>query len=330
METKVNYTLVGLFVVVLGSALIAGVLWIASGGSLQTKYDMYLAIEEESVAGLNVNAPVKYNGVDVGKVTSIVLDPTNPQRVRLLLAIERGTPIKQDTVAVLKIQGLTGIAYMELDGGAMSAPPLSATEGETYPVIKTKPSLSARFETILTNVLAKLDSTTNNVNAMLSDENRKAVGSALADIATLTHTLAQRKDSLDAAIASAERTLNNTARISARLEPTLERIERGAESIERMGDNVAVASTSAGKTIDSVGGELERFAGEALPELQRLMGEMQVLAASLRRLSEQTERNPSSLIFGSSPVPPGPGESAATTHRTRSTANAPSPQGQQP
>ncbi len=330
METKVNYTLVGLFVVVLGSALIAGVLWIASGGSLQTKYDVYLAIEEESVAGLNVNAPVKYNGVDVGKVTSIVLDPTNPQRVRLLLAIERGTPIKQDTVAVLKIQGLTGIAYMELDGGAMSAPPLSAKEGETYPEIKTKPSLSARFETILTNVLAKLDSTSNNVNAMLSDENRKAVSSALADIATLTHTLAQRKDSLDAAIASAERTLENTARISARLEPTLDRIERGAESIERMGDNVAVASTSAGKTIDSVGGELERFTGEALPELQRLMSEMQVLAASLRRLSEQTERNPSSLIFGSSPVPPGPGESTATTHRTRSTTNAPSPQGQQP
>ena len=98
--------------------LIAGVLWLASGGALQKKYDLYLAIEDESVAGLNLNAPVKFNGVDVGKVRDIQLDPANPERVRLMFAIERGTPIKEDTVAVLKTQGLTGIAYVELSGGA--------------------------------------------------------------------------------------------------------------------------------------------------------------------------------------------------------------------
>jgi len=220
-------------------------------------------------------------------------------------------------VAVLKVQGLTGIAYLELDGGALTAPPLLAKEGEQYPVIKTKPSLSARLETILTNVLAKLDGTSNNVNALLSDENRAAVSSALADIATFTHTLAQRSETLDAAIADAARTMQNTARISARIGPTLDRMDDGAEAVERMGDNVAVASASAGKTIDSVGGELQRFTGEVLPELQNMMSEMQVLAASMRRLSEQTERNPSSLIFGTSPVPLGPGESVPKAQRSK-------------
>lgn len=323
METKVNYTLVGIFVLVLGSALIAGILWIASGGSMQTRYDLYRAVEDESVAGLNVNAPVKYNGVDVGKVKRITLDQKNPQRVHLLLAIERGTPIKEDTVAVLKIQGLTGIAYMELDGGALTAPPLRAKPGEQYPVIKTKPSLSARLETILSNVLSKLDSTTNNINAILSDENRKAVSSSLADIATFTNTLAARSETLDKAIADAGRTMQNTARVSAQIGPTLDRIDAGAAAVERMGDNVAIASTSAGKTIDSVGGELQRFTGDALPELQRMMTEMQVLATSLRRLTEQTERNPASLIFGNSAVPPGPGESAAKSQRTKSAASEP-------
>lgn len=326
METKVNYAVVGAFVLVLGSVLLAGVLWIASGGSLQTRYDLYLAIEEESVAGLSVNAPVKYNGVDVGKVKSVTLDPKDPRRVRLLLAIERGTPIKQDTIAVLKIQGLTGIAYMELDGGALTSPPLHITAGEHYPVIQTKPSLGSRLETVLTNVLAKLDNTTNNINAILSEENRLAVSSALADIATLTRTLAARKETLDAAITSAARTLDNSARISGKLAPTLDRIDRGAEAVERMGDHVALASASAGKTIDSVGGELERFTADALPELQRLMGEMQVLAASLRRLSEQTERNPSSLIFGDSPVPPGPGESAPKSQHATQRNNEPDAQ----
>ena len=121
-----NYPIVGLFVLVLGAALIAGVLWLASGGALQTPYDLYQAIEDESVAGLNLNAPVKYNGVDVGKVRGIALDRANPERVRLVFAIERGTPIKVDTVAVLKTQGLTGIAYVELSGGARDSPLLRA------------------------------------------------------------------------------------------------------------------------------------------------------------------------------------------------------------
>ena len=132
-----NYALVGAFVVVLGAVLIAGVLWLASGGTLQKKYDFYLAIMDESVAGLNPDAPVKYNGVDVGKVREIQLDPGNPERVNLLFAIDRGTPIKVDTVAVLKTQGLTGIAYVELSGGARDAPPLTAAAGSEYPVIRT-------------------------------------------------------------------------------------------------------------------------------------------------------------------------------------------------
>lgn len=330
METKVNYAIVGAFVLILGAVLIAGILWISSGGSLQTKFDLYLAIEEESVAGLNINAPVKYNGVDVGKVKSIVLDPKNPQRVRLLLAIERGTPIKQDTVAVLKIQGLTGIAYMELDGGALDAPPLKATAGEPYPVIRTKPSLSARLETILSNVLAKLDSTSNNINAILSDENRLAFGSALADIAALSRTLAGRKETLDAGIESAARTFDNSARVTAQMGPVIDRIGRSADALERMGNNTAEASASAGKTIDSVGADVQRFTGETLPELERLMGELNVLAASLRRLSEQTQRNPSGLLFGSSPVPDGPGESPRDSRRAVPADNLPAPRPRQP
>ena len=129
METKVNYAAVGLFVIVLVAALVATILWIASGGALQKHYDHYLAIEEESVAGLNLNAAVKFNGVDVGKVHDIRLDPADPNKVTLEFAIERGTPIKTDTVAVLKTQGLTGIAYVELSGSTAAAPPLHAAPG---------------------------------------------------------------------------------------------------------------------------------------------------------------------------------------------------------
>ena len=122
-----NYTLVGAFVLILGTALIAGLLWLVSGGLMHRQVDLYLSIVDESVNGLSVSAPVKYNGVDVGQVRSIALDATNTQRVLLTFAIKRGTPITVDTRAVLKTQGLTGIAYVDLSGGGRGAAPLVAS-----------------------------------------------------------------------------------------------------------------------------------------------------------------------------------------------------------
>ena len=306
-----NYALVGAFVLLLGAVLIAGALWLASGGAFQKKYDLYLAIEEESVAGLNLNAPVKFNGVDVGKVREIRIDADNPERVRLLFAIERGTPIKNDTVAILKTQGLTGIAYVELSGGTRDAAPLSAKPGSDYPEIQTRPSLSARLENVLTSVLAKLDSTSKNINAILSEENQASFKNALADIATVAHTIAARKETLDAGMANAARTFENSAGASARLGPVIDRVGRAADAIEKMGDEVATTSAGAGKTVSTVGNDVKRLTSETLPELERLLGELSILSTSLRRLTEQTERNPSGLLFGRQPVPEGPGETGA-------------------
>lgn len=303
-----NYAAVGVFVLLLGAALIAVVLWLASGGNWQKQYDVYLAVLDESVAGLNLNAPVKYNGVDVGKVQDIELDSANPQRVNLLFAIEHGTPIREDTVAVLKTQGLTGIAYVELSGGAAGSLALQARAGSRYPQIQTKPSLSARLENVLTSVLSKLDSTSDGINALLSAENQVAFKTALADIAAVARTVAARKDDIDHGLTQAAKTFENTSKVTAQLEPVLARIGRSAEAIEKMGVEVARTSVSTGRTVDTVGADVKRFSVETLPELERLLGELSTLTTSLRRLSDQTERDPRGLIFGRQPVPAGPGE----------------------
>jgi len=304
----VNYAAVGAFVLLLGAALIAGVLWLASGGNWQKQYDVYLAVLDESVAGLNLNAPVKYNGVDVGKVQDIALDVANPARVNLLFAIETGTPIREDTVAVLKTQGLTGIAYVELNGGTASSPALQATPGNRYPQIRTKPSLVTRLEYILTSVLSKLDSTSEGINSLLGPENQAAFKSALADIAAVAQTVAARKGEIDHGLTQAAKTFENSAKVTAQMEPVLERLGRSADAIEKMGVEVARTSVSAGRTVDAVGADVKRFSAETLPELERLLGELSALTTSLRRLSDQTERDPRGLIFGRQPVPAGPGE----------------------
>ena len=91
MEAKVNFVFVGVFVLVLSTALIAGVLWLSSGKYYRKSYDIYQTYMSESVAGLNLNAPVKYRGVDVGRVRTIALAPENVEQVQLTLDIERGT-----------------------------------------------------------------------------------------------------------------------------------------------------------------------------------------------------------------------------------------------
>lgn len=308
METKVNYVIVGLFVLLLSVVMIAGVLWLGSGKQYNKVYDTYLAYMQESVSGLNLNAPVKYRGVEVGQVRVISLDKANPEQVRLEFAIERGTPIKHDTIAVLKVQGLTGIAYVELSGGSRDSPLLAPVKKGPYPVIKTGPSLLGRLDTALTSLLTSLNKTTENLNALLDEENRSAVKRTLADVSILTGTLAARKTNIDKTLTNASRTMENAAITSAQLPELIERVKRSTEAVEKMAKETSRASASVRKTFDEVGPDAKRFTGDGLPEMERLMAEMRELTASLRRVTEQIEQDPSMLLRGKEARQRGPGE----------------------
>jgi phospholipid/cholesterol/gamma-HCH transport system substrate-binding protein len=163
MEEKVNLTAVGAFVLIFGTTLIGFTLWLSSSKAYGVAYDLYYVYMEESVSGLNLNAPVRYRGVEVGRVRKIMLAPGNVEQVQLTLAIESGTPVKSDTIAILQTQGLTGLASVDLVGGSRNAPPLAAREGEPYPVIRAGPSLMVRLDASLTDaarILKNMASTT--------------------------------------------------------------------------------------------------------------------------------------------------------------------------
>jgi phospholipid/cholesterol/gamma-HCH transport system substrate-binding protein len=308
MDDKVNYTAVGVFVIGLGAVLVGVVLWLAAGGEWHKKIDLYQSLSNESVAGLNVNAPVKYRGVDVGKVKDIELVPDNPQQVQIVYAIDRGTPIKTDTIATLTTQGLTGIAFVELSGGSPNAPALVAKVPGEVPVIPTRPSLTARLEQVLTRVMASVDKTSRTIDGVFTDQNKKSLADSLANIAAVTQTLADRRGAIDAALRNTDRTMANAARVSAKLDDTLARIDKAADSFDGMSRRLDATAANANQTVTSVGADVQRFTNETVPQLESLMDQLGVLSGSLRRLSEQTERNPKSLIFGKTPVPKGPGE----------------------
>lgn len=308
MNDKVNHALVGAFVLVLGAVLVAGVLWLSAGLGRQAPLDEYQAVIQESVAGLNVDAPVKVLGVDVGKVSRIEIDRRNSEQVRLHFLIERGTPIKQDSVAVLKTQGLTGIAYVELSGGSAEAALLVRGPDGRPPTIPFKLSLTARLENVVTAVLGNVDRVSNNLNAVFDDENRAALKATLADAAALARTLAAQQGALSAGIADAARTAHVVAQAVEQLGPTLTRIAASAQAVERMAQTADGASARAGVAADAAASGVQQLHAETLPELARLMSEMNQLSVSLRRLSDQTAGSPSSLLVGKAPARPGPGE----------------------
>jgi phospholipid/cholesterol/gamma-HCH transport system substrate-binding protein len=146
----------------------------------------------------------------------------------------------------------------------------------------------------------------------LSVENQSALKSALADLATVARTLAARKDTIDAGLRNGARTLENTAQATAQMGAVVDRIGRSADAVQKMGFEVAKAGASAGTTLDAFGADARRFSVETLPELERLLSELSTLSSSLRRLTEQTTRDPRGLLFGHQPATPGPGEKGAT------------------
>jgi phospholipid/cholesterol/gamma-HCH transport system substrate-binding protein len=308
MEAKVNFAVVGAFVLILGAALIAGVLWLSSGKSLRKDYDIYLVYMRESVSGLSLDAPVRYRGVQVGTVRRIALAPDNVEKVQLTLDIERGTPIKQDTVAILQTQGLTGIAHVELTGGSHASPPLTALPGEDYPVIRADPSLMVRLDAAITALLTNLNRSAERLNALLDDANRRAFTEALANLNAVSQTLAGRSAEIDSGMSNASRTMENAARLSAELPRLVESIRGTADELDRMAGEVSRASASVKSTVEDARTEGRQFAGETMPEARALLTELRELTASLRRFSDQIERNPGVLLQGGAAPKPGPGE----------------------
>jgi phospholipid/cholesterol/gamma-HCH transport system substrate-binding protein len=304
MEEKVNFALVGAFVLVLGTALIGAVLWLSSGKLYSTSYDIYLTYMQDSVAGLNLNAPVRYRGVEVGRVRKIALAPGNVEQVQLTLAIERGTPVNVNTVAMLETQGLTGIAFVNLTGGGRDSPPLQKKPGEEYPVIKAASSRMTQLDSAVTLLLTNLNKTSENVNALLDEDNRRAVRQTLADLEKLSNTLAARSRLIDSTVVDAARTMKNTAQLTEELAQLAQRLERSADAFDRMTNELAQAGAGAASAV----GGTRQFTRETLPEIQQLVAQLRDAAGSLKRIGAQLEQNPSALLRGKPPAKRGPGE----------------------
>ncbi|HEX2548510.1 MAG TPA: MlaD family protein, partial [Gammaproteobacteria bacterium] len=158
---------------------------LSSGLSIET-FDIYKVNMKESVSGLNVDAAVEFNGVNVGTVKKIRISEKNPDLVELLLRVRSNTPISEGTRASMNMRGLTGVTFIALQDKSTDRKRIKILPGEEYPIIQTTPSLLMRFDIALTKLNESLHSVSVAVENLLSKDNIKLFNEIMVNLREVT------------------------------------------------------------------------------------------------------------------------------------------------
>jgi phospholipid/cholesterol/gamma-HCH transport system substrate-binding protein len=293
---------VGAFVLlVLGMAL-SFVYWYTDQRDKRT-YTRYEIYYDGSVSGLTAGSPVRYLGVDVGKVARIMLDPKNRKRVEVLADVEENAPVDTRTLALLSLQGVTGLLFIDLEEDPKAASTGPLPMGERYPVIRSAPSdldmLLRSLPALANHAIDLVD----HMDQVFSEENVGNFKAALAnlraasdhapklfrEIEELVADLRHTSDEVDTAAADFDKVTNDSAGD----------IKASLANLHRISDSLASASARLDDFITQNEPALSRFTGQGLPELERLLHESRGAVRDIRDLSRSLQQNPAELLYES-------------------------------
>jgi phospholipid/cholesterol/gamma-HCH transport system substrate-binding protein len=318
MESKVNYTAVGIFVVFFSIATIAFVFWLGKYNDDEAQYQYFKVYITESVSGLAPEATVKFHGVDVGLVESIQINTNNSEEVELLLKIKKNTPIKNDSTAVLKFFGITGLAFIEISGGAKNAP-LLQTSPDNIATIPTTPSLIKRLDETLSHVVSKFSTTLDKTNMLLSDKNSENFSQTLANLKVMSQQMSDYQNKIDTLLGNSIQTGKNMDDMMARVGRSSDTVNDSMATFKvTMSDKFGptmVAWRETSKNVDTltktINANLARGdydAQASMVELNTLMIQSRTLLGEMELTLKSLKQNPSDLLFKETKPIPGPGE----------------------
>lgn len=305
MENKAHALAAGIFVVAITILLVGLAAWLTRDTGERDPYEIST---RETVTGLQEQAAVRYRGVEVGKVAFIGFDPKAQGNVLMRLEIDRDAPVTQDTFATLSFQGVTGLAFVQLDDTGKPAPRLQPADGRP-PRIPLRPSLLSKLTDKGEVIVERIEQLTVRMNQFLGDENQKRFASALDNLGTAAADagkLAKRLDStvatrVDPALASVQKSADQVGRTAADFSQTARRLNEKDGPIDRLAEGTEALSHAA-----------DSFNSATLPRINRVTEETSRAVRQLGRTANTINDNPQSLIFGSGVVAPGPGEPGFT------------------
>ena len=319
MENKAHALVAGIFVVLLSLLLLALASWLTRDTG---KRDIYEISTRETVTGLQPQAPVRYRGVDVGKVDTIGFDTRTAGNVLIRIEVDGAAPITADTFATLGFQGVTGLTFVQLDDSGKQSTRLVPND-DAPPRIPLRPGLLAKLQDKGEKILDQVEQATAKINQVLADPNQKRLAAALENVGEAAASVSKLSTSM-------------TALLDAQFGPTrvnipafVKNADATLTSVRGTSDEAKAAIAEIGKTagrLNAKDGPVDRLAEGAeglahaadsfnaatLPRINRVTEDSSRAVRQLSRAVTGINDNPQALIFGSGPAQPGPGEPGFT------------------
>lgn len=298
METRANHVLIGLFTIIVAVLAVLFALW-ASNYTTDRNWDTYDVYFKESVTGLGVGGIVQYNGINVGEVRRLTLDPKDPRRVIARIRLQAGTPVKIDTKAKLALVGLTGLAQINLSGGLPESPRLLPTEDRKVPIIATQPSALQNIAEAASDIVERLQ-------LILSDQNIGRISGTLDDLHQITSTVAGQKDEVAALIKNLRAVSEQMNTTLVKAQGSLDTIDRSVvqnlpelmKKLDRTLAQLEATGTNANTILTDNREAIANFSQNGLGQVGPTLVDLRALLRELRRVTARLDRNPGGYVTG--------------------------------
>lgn len=316
MENRLSYILVGAFIFVLLIGGVFSILWLGHYSDKGT-FKFYKIATKESVSGLNEKAPVKLQGVQIGDVRSISINPYNAEEVLVTIRVQDDAPIKQDTYAVIEAQGITGLSFIQLQGGTNEAKALkTSTKWEEYGIIYSRPSTFSRLDKTITSLSTKAEMIFERAESVMSEKNVKNLEIIIENSAkiaestnkTLANIEAHNKEinqllqeATNAAVGIKNMSYALTSAIDNTGIDTMNNIKEAAQSVKTV-------MNALNQKVDKGSFDVDILVKENLMPLQKTLQDLQMLSNETKDLVSNLKDSPSDLLFKEETIKPAPNE----------------------
>jgi phospholipid/cholesterol/gamma-HCH transport system substrate-binding protein len=302
METRARHLAVGAFVLVLVVCGGLFAIWIAKFTG-QVTFVPYYTRFSGSVSQMRIDTTVLFGGIPVGRVTDVRIDPVSSELARVDFVVRDGTPIREDSQATIEIQSIAGGVGLQISRGTNNAkmlPPGKEVKGGVSPL--------ERLVAQAPNLLAKLTLIADNLNKMLSDQNRDALTATLGNLRDLSVSLKSHQDQLDTLLTNGNSAVSNFSEAGASLRNLADQLNKSAGAVtgdaKQAINSFNQMSNAFKSTADQLNGvindnrePLKQFTGSALYEATDLITQLRELASSMARISQEIERDPARFFL---------------------------------
>ena len=290
MEIRANYILVGVFTLLIVAAGFGYIFWAADQND-KKEQDRYAINFDGSVSGLSVTSPVFLNGVRIGQVAAIRLSLTDADAVYVEISVDKGTPIREDSMATLQPQGVTGTSVVQISGGTNNSPMLKTRPGEGVPIIKSEAGGLQAIMRTLPQVLEDTHNSLQRIDAFFSNENRQSVTNILRSLDNVITRLDGEMDSVQNTLHHLEAASKELSGLLTDLRPVGRDLPQAVAKFEQ-------TMTQVEKVVSAAAPGLEKFSRDGVNDFRRLMVDSRRAVNALDRVMRKMENDPRRFLFG--------------------------------